>query len=55
MPPNVQPMRAQQSQPAPVPQPAPAPQPPVQEASFGRKNNGQLETPPPASPQRPFP
>lgn len=25
------------------------------ETSFGRKNNGQHETPPPASPQRPFP
>ena len=55
MPPNVQPMRAQQQQPSPVPQPGPAPQAPVQEASFGRKNNGQHETPPPVLPQRPFP
>jgi hypothetical protein len=49
MPPNVQQMRPPQQQAAPVQQPAP------QEASFGRKNNGQHETPPPASPQRPFP
>jgi hypothetical protein len=33
------------------------PQPQMQqsETSFGRKNNGQHEAPPPASPQRPFP
>jgi|GEM_PF-2437839 hypothetical protein len=42
MPPHTQQMPAQQ----------PAEQP---ETSFGRKNNGQHETPPPASPQRPFP
>lgn len=48
MPPNVQPMRPPQPQAAPAEQPAP------QEASFGRKNNGQQEQPP-QMPPRPFP